>query len=282
MGKVHIVTDTACDLPVEVLREKGIRVVPMTVNFPDRSYEDGVDLKPEEFYRLLTGGGRIPSTAQPTPQAFFNPLQEITEQGDEAVVITISTGMSGTYESVVLAREELARPEAVSIFDSKTASMGEGLIVLAAAEMAEAGKSREEIIGDLESMRSRLSSVFTLETLEYLQKGGRVSKLQAMAGEILNIKVILEVNMEGRIVPREKVRGRQRAVKRLLEIMAAEGRELTAQQVAVSHSQAKEEAAALAREIKDRFGVKNVVVGEITATVGTHVGPGCLALFFQR
>ena len=281
VAALHIITDTACDLPVKFLREKGISVVPMTINFPDHSYRDGIDITPGEFYRLYTSSVKIPSTAQPTPGAVSEVLREVIERGDEALMITISTGMSGTYESACIAREEFAKKDLIAIFDSKSASMGQGLLVMEAFEMAQAGLDLKETVRRLERMRDRMYSIFTLQTLEYLQKGGRVGKMQAVAGDVLNIKVILEINEEGYIVQREKARGRRRAIERILEIMEKEGKDLSTQQIGISHSQSEEEAAAIANEIKERLGVKRVLFGEITATVGTHVGPGCLAFFFQ-
>ena len=281
MNKVKIITDTACDLTMEFLATEGIGVVPMTINFPERSYRDGFDLGREEFYRLLTSTEKLPTTAQPTPGDFLQVMQEAVVAGQEAVVITISSGMSGTYESALMAREQIDQKEQIVVFDSRTASLGQGLLVLKAQEMAAAGKGKNEIIKELTGIRSRLFSVFTLDTLEYLQKGGRVSRVQAVMGDVLNIKPILEVNKEGRIVPREKVRGRRRATKRLLEIMAAEGRELYNQLITIGHSRCEEEAEAFAEELKKLYNVKEVRLGEISSTVGTHTGPGCIAVFFQ-
>mgnify|MGYP000850267828 CR=1 FL=1 len=281
MGKVKIITDTACDLTIDFLKENGIKIVPMTINFADRSYEDGFDLHRDEFYRLLAMSTKLPTTAQPTPGAFLKIMQEIMEQGDEALVITISTGMSGTYESAIMAQEQLKDKERVAVFDSRTASLGQGLLVLKAMEMAEAGLSKKEMIKELAQIRSRLFSVFTLDTLEYLQKGGRISKVQAIVGDVLNVKPILEVNREGQIVPREKVRGRRRALKRLLEIMAEEGRELYKQLITIGYSRCEEEANSFAEEVKKLYNVKKIRIGEISSTVGTHTGPGCLVVFFQ-
>lgn len=281
MNKVKIITDTACDLTMEFLTAQGIGVVPMTINFPERSYRDGFDLSRDEFYRLLGASHKLPTTAQPTPGDFLQEIQKALAAGEETVVITISSGMSGTYESALLAREQVDRKEKIGVFDSRTASLGQGLMVLKAQEMAAAGLGKNEIMRELTKIRSRLCSVFTLDTLEYLQKGGRISRVEAVMGDILNIKPILEVDKEGRIVPREKVRGRRRAIKRLLEIMAADGRELYNQLVTIGHSRCEEEALAFAEELKKLYNIKEARIGEISSTVGTHTGPGCLAVFFQ-
>lgn len=281
MNKVKIITDTACDLTMDYLAAQGIGVVPMTINFADRSYRDGFDLSRDEFYRLLSAADKLPTTAQPTPGDFLQVLQEALTAGQEAVVITISSGMSGTYESALMAREQVDQKEKVGVFDSRTASLGQGLMVIKAQEMAAAGLGMNEILKELTKIRARLFSVFTLDTLEYLQKGGRISRVQAMMGDVLNIKPILEVDKEGRIVPREKVRGRRRAIKRLLEIMAAEGRELSNQLITIGHSRCEEEALAFAEELKKLYNIKEIQIGEISSTVGTHTGPGCLTVFFQ-
>ncbi|NLY90419.1 MAG: DegV family protein [Firmicutes bacterium] len=281
MNKVKIITDTACDLTMEFLTAQGIGVVPMTINFPERSYRDGFDLSRDEFYRLLGASHKLPTTAQPTPGDFLQEIQKALAAGEETVVITISSGMSGTYESALLAREQVDRKEKIGVFDSRTASLGQGLMVLKAQEMAAAGLGKNEIMRELTKIRSRLCSVFTLDTLEYLQKGGRISRVEAVMGDILNIKPILEVDKEGRIVPREKVRGRRRAIKRLLEIMAADGRELYNQLVTIGHSRCEEEALAFAEELKKLYNIKEARIGEISSTVGTHTGHGCLAVFFQ-
>jgi DegV family protein with EDD domain len=281
LGKVKIITDTACDLTLDFLKEKGIRVVPMTINFSDHSYEDGINLSRDEFYKLLAASAKLPTTAQPNPGVFIKEIKEVTDQGDEAIVITISTGMSGTYDSALMARDQLAKKEQVSVFDSRTASLGQGLLVIKAQEMADAGLEKKEIVKELIKIRSRLYSVFTLDTLEYLEKGGRVSKVQAVVGEILKVKPILHVNKEGQIIAGEKVRGRRRAIKRILDIMAEDGRELFKQLITIGHSRCQEEAENFAAEIKRLYGVKDIVIGELSSTVGTHTGPGCLVVFFQ-
>jgi DegV family protein with EDD domain len=260
----------------------GIRAVPMAINFADRSYQDGVDLMRDDFYRLLAYADKLPTTAQPTPNDFLKLMQEIIEAGQEGLVITISSLMSGTYESALVAQEQLGHhKDRVTVFDSRTASLGEGLLVLKAQEMAAAGQNRGEIVKALTQIRAHLFSVFTLDTLEYLQKGGRISRVEAVMGEVLNIKPILEVNKEGRIVAREKVRGRRRAIKRLLEIMAEDGRELYNQLITIGHSRCEEEAVAFADELKKLYNVKEIHIGEISSTVGTHTGPGCIVVFFQ-
>ena len=282
MNNVKIITDTACDLTMDFLGSQGIRVVPMAINFADQSYRDGIDLSRDEFYRLLTSADKLPTTSQPTPGDFLQVMQEVIAADHEALVITISSAMSGTYESALMAQEQLEHhKDRVAVFDSRTASLGEGLLVLKAQEMAKAGQKKGEILKTLTQIRSHLFSVFTLNTLEYLQKGGRISRVEAVMGEVLNIKPILEVNKEGRIVAREKARGRRRAIKRLLEIMAEDGRELYTQLITIGHSRCEEEAVAFADELKKLYNVKEIHIGELSSTVGTHTGPGCLVVFFQ-
>jgi DegV family protein with EDD domain len=205
-------------------------------------------------------------------------------EADEVIVITLSSGLSGTWESACAAKATFSAEEQNRIFlvDSRSASTGEGLLVLRAARLAEAGESGAGIAAMLEKERAHLASIFTVDTLENLRKGGRINRIQAFLGTVLEIKPVFELDAAGRIAVREKIRGRRKAVRRLLEIMAEEGKNLAAQVVGIAHGHVAEAAEELAQAIRERFRVREVVTGEISATIGTHTGPGCLAVFFAR
>lgn len=281
---VKIITDSACDLPPELFTRYGIKFASLSVTFPDRTYTDGVDLSREEFYERLADAAALPTTAQPSPHAFTVLIREALAGVNEVVVVTLSAGLSGTWESARAARESFSLEDKKRVFlvDSRTASTGQGLLVLRAAQLAEEGKGGAEIAEVLERERASLASVFTVDTLENLRKGGRISRIQALLGTVLEIKPVLELDREGRIVAREKVRGRRKAVRRLLEIMAEEGKNLAEQVVGIAHGHVLEAAEELERAIRERFNVRDVVIGEISPTIGTHTGPGCLAVFFYR
>ena len=284
MMPVRVITDSACDLPPELFEAHNIKLASLSVTFADRTYTDAVDLTRDEFYDRLAQGGDLPMTAQPSPHAFLVLMQEALAAGDEVVVVTLSSGLSGTFESAQTAYHSLNKEEQrrVHLVDSRTAATGEGLLVLQAVRLAEQGKSGQEIVENLRGMISSLASVFTVDTLENLRKGGRISRIKALLGTVLEIKPILELDREGHIVVKEKVRGRRKAVRRLLEIMAAEGKNLSDQVVGIAHGHVPEAAAELEHAIRERFNAKEIIVGEISATIGTHTGPGCLAVFFHR
>ncbi len=281
MPKTIVITDSASDLDRMDCESRGIIMVPMAVTFGQQAYYDGVDLSREEFYKLLTSTKETPRTSQPAPAAFVEAYRQGLERAGHLVVICLSSGLSATYESALLAKEQMDAKDRITVIDSRSASMGQGLMAIEAAELAEAGEEPAAVAAHVMEMRHRLAAIFTLDTLEFLVRGGRLNKAEGLVGSLLKIKPILQLNDEGRIVPREKVRGRQQAVKRLLEIMGQEGRDLSGQRVSLSHARSAEEAQELARLMKERFGAREVVLGEISATIGTHVGPGCLAIFFR-
>jgi len=282
--KSRIITDSANDLPEEILERMGIRFAPLAITFEEGTFLDGVDLSRGQFYEKLINARQIPRTSQPSPRAFYDLMEDALEKGLEAVVITLSSGLSGTYESALMAKAEFPgeEQEKIHIVDSLSASTGQGLLVYEAAKMAESGVSASEIAQTIEGLKRKLASVFTVDTFEYLLKGGRVTRIQAFIGTVLDIKPVLHLDPAGKIVPLEKVRGKRRAVARLLEIMAEQGRDLSRQTVGVVHAHVPEEAAALAEQIKAKFNVKEAVIGELSASIGTHTGPGCLSVFFYR
>ncbi|MCR4432365.1 MAG: DegV family protein [Tepidanaerobacteraceae bacterium] len=282
--KAKIITDSANDLPEEILKKYDIKFAPLSIAFEDGTFLDGVDLSREQFYERLINARQIPRTSQPSPRAFYDLMKDALQQGLEAVVITLSSGLSGTYESALAARAELEKKEQerIHIVDSLAASTGQGLLVYEAAKMAQSGKSASEIAEAVEELKGRLCSIFTVDTFEYLLKGGRVTRMQAFIGTVLDIKPVLHLDSSGRIVPLEKVRGKRKASARLLEIMAEQGRDLDRQTVGIVHAHAPEEAARLAEQIKSRFNVRELVIGELSASIGTHTGPGCLSVFFYR
>lgn len=282
--KATIITDSANDLPEEILERMGIKFAPLAITFEEGTFLDGVDLSREQFYEKLINARQIPRTSQPSPRAFYDLIKDALEKDLEAVVITLSSGLSGTYESALMAKAEFPKKEQekIHIVDSLSASTGQGLLVYEAAKMAESGAAASEIEEAIEGLKRKLASIFTVDTFEYLLKGGRVTRIQAFLGTVLDIKPVLHLDSSGKIVPLEKVRGKRKAAARLLEIMAEQGRDLSRQTVGVVHAHVPEEAARLAEQIKAKFNVKEVVIGELSASIGTHTGPGCLSVFFYR
>ncbi|MBO8142228.1 MAG: DegV family protein [Firmicutes bacterium] len=276
MEKIRVVTDSGADIPENLVQELGIRVVPLTIHFGAEERQDGVDLSPEEFYRRLAAG-EMSHTSQPSPAQFETAYRELVEEGAEVIISChLSSTLSGTMQSAQLAARAVDVP--VRVVDTRSASRRVGLVAIEAARPARAGEPVSAIVQRLESIIARQRVLFMVDTLEYLQRNGRIGKAQAFVGGLLNIKPILTLE-DGVVAPLERARGRARAVARLFERMAqtAAGK----LRVAVMHSQADQEAAGLAERIRSRFDVAEVITGLLGPTIGTHVGPGTLGVVYH-
>lgn len=278
---VRIVTDSTADLPKELCRELGIEVVPLTVRFGEESYLDGVTLESDGFWAKLKESPHHPSTAQPAPGDFLEVYRRIHEAGDEIVSIHISSKMSGTVNSAEIAAQML--PEAgISVVDTRSVSLGLGMVALGAARMAKEGKSREEIVAWANRTCDKMNILFTIDTLEFLRRNGRIGKATALLGGLLGIKLILQVDQEGVVAPADKVRGRSRVLARAREIMqqrVAPGKRI---RLAVVHTQSLEQARAWGEEVKQGYQVEEYLVGELGAVVACHAGPGALGIIFHE
>ena len=282
---VKILSDSACDLPRELIEEYSIDILPIIVIKDDKEYLDNVTIKPEEVYSNMRNG-EIYKTAQIPPNAFKEKFTEYANNGDNAIYIAFSSGLSGTYQTSLLVREGILEeyPDfQLDIIDSKSATIGFGLIVLEAAKMAKEGKSKEEIIKKIRFYVDNIEHIFTVDDIEYLFRGGRVSRTQAFLGGLLNIKPVLHVD-DGKLLPLEKVRGKNKVFKTMLDIMEKRAADivLKEQVIGISHSDNIEGAMKLKELISERFGVEKFIINDIGAAIGSHSGPGTLAIFFLR
>ncbi|WP_044642560.1 DegV family protein [Risungbinella massiliensis] len=280
MTKVKIVTDSAADIPASLVEELNIQVIPMRVQLEGKTYTPGEDLTTEEFYRLLKSAKELPTTSQPSPMEIQLAYEQaIADGATHILAIHLSSAMSGTYQSAALAKSMIENPSAeIVVYDSRSASYGSGLIVVAAARAAKEGKSLEECLEIVEHY-SKTQEIFVLvDTLEYLQKGGRIGKASAMVGSLLNIKPILGINREGEIYPRDKVRGRNKAQQKIFQLIREE---IPAGPVSVGiiHSESPAEAEAFLESIRalDGYDIQDAVISEIGPVVGTHTGAGTVA-----
>lgn len=278
---VRILTDSACDLPETLRKDYGVDVLPLHVMCEDGEYLDGVDIQPGEMLQKMRHG-KVYKTAQVSPGMFRETLEQYAKSGDSCVYIGFSSGLSATYQSGVLAINELLESYPgfqVAAIDTKCASLGQGLVVYQAARMAEAGKKQEEIAAAAARLARQMEHIFTVDDLEYLYRGGRVSRAAAMVGGILNIKPVLHVD-DGKLVPIEKIRGRSKAMKRMVELMAARGTDLANQVIGISHGDDLDAAEKLSALIQKEHGCKEFVVNTIGCAIGAHSGPGTLSVFF--
>jgi len=215
---IAIVTDSTCDLPADLLKKYQIEIVPLTVHFEEDTYYDKIDLDSKEFYTMMESEAEIPTTSQPSVGLFIDKYEKLAAEYDQIISIHISSALSGTCESARLAAAQIDDLD-VEIIDSKSTSTGLGFMVLLAAELIKAGKELKEIKNHILREREKLTIYFTVNELNYLQKGGRIGKAQALLGSVLNFNPILELSAEtGEITAKEKVRGYTKTNKKMVEL----------------------------------------------------------------
>jgi DegV family protein with EDD domain len=280
MGKIKLYADNGCDLDKDILDRYGIKQFYMATMIKGKTYFDRLDLNPPQFYRLLEEPGVIPTTSQVNlaeMQAEFE--SAIQDQDAEIIYIAFSGELSGTYQSGCMARD-LVDNDRITVIDSRSASVGYGLMVLRAAQAIAAGQSKAEVIAAIEDNVHHVEHIFIVGNMEMLKRGGRINPAVATIGDLLNIKLILQLQA-GKIVPLEKAHGLKKAKKRLLDIMAQRGNELQQQTIGISYSRDLDGALEIKRMVEERFGCTDFVISEIGALIGAHVGAGTFAVFFR-
>lgn len=277
MASVALVTDSTAYLPPQLVERHRITVVPLYVRFGEEVFRDGVDLTPEQFYARLRTTPVMPATSQPSAGDFLQAYRRLIEAGAKAIVsIHISSKLSGTVASALMAREELGGDVPIYVVDSLSTSMGQGYQVLQAARDLEAGRPVEEAVRRVEAARERIRILFVVDTLEFLHRGGRIGGAQAFLGSLLNLKPLLSLR-EGRVDAVERVRTKRRAVQRMLELLTSElgDRPL---RVAVLQAAVPEEGAELRREVQARLNCQEIQDTELSPVIGTHTGPGTVGV----
>lgn len=273
--RIAIMTDSTSDLPANLATELGIEVIPLYVIFGDEHLRDGVDIDTAAFYTRLAQGPHLPSTSQPTPADFVKAIEDC--EADEIVCIHISNRLSGTVASANAARDEISKP--VHVVDSMSVSMGLGFQVMAAARARNAGATVEEIIAAVTRVRDTLQVVFTVETLEFLHRGGRIGSAAKMLGTALQLKPVLTVDIStGLIDAVERVRSRKKSLVRLPEYVLERIDGSQPLRVAVMHWFAPVDAETVLADIRARANVIEEVNTYVGPVVGTHTGPGVLGL----
>lgn len=273
---IRVVTDSSADLPPELARRFDITVVPCYVMLGDKSHRDGLDITPDEFYQYLVSSPRLPTTAQPSVGDFQAVYADLLGQGHQVLSIHISNKLSGTLNSAERAGVLLGNDGAgrVEIVDSRLASISLGLVALAAAQSAQTADSLQGLASRVRQDLPLTHGLFMVDTLEYLQKGGRIGKAQAFLGSVLSVKPILRLQ-DGEAHPVGRLRNRERALGRLVEM----ARELApARRLAVIHSTAPEEAAGLRHQLADLLPFDEIVSARFGPALGTYLGPGALGI----
>jgi DegV family protein with EDD domain len=274
--KIGIVTDSTADLAPELIEEYGIEIIPLTVSMHGKEYRDGVDISVDDFYRELKKGGPPPFTSQPAPGAFVDCYRSLLTKFDAIISIHLTDLLSGTVRTAQLVREML--PDArIQVIDSRTTSVGLGGMVLEAARAVRKGVKFDELVAGLKSLREKVHFVVALDTLEHVCRGGRVGKLQAFLGSILRVKPILRLGLQD-VEIIDKVRSRRDSIVRLFEEFTSHVAGETGAIIGIAHTAAEEEAEKLKRLIEATFKNAEVLFHQAGPVLGTHVGPGALAL----
>lgn len=283
MNQYVIVTDSTTDLPKEYYSEHNVPLIALSYMMDGVTYEDGGGLSDEEFFNKIREGA-MPTTSQINPEQAKSVLEPIVKEGNDVVYIAFTSGLSGSYNSVRIAAEELLEdyPERkIAVIDSLCASMGEGLLLYKAVELRDKGMSMEELVEWIESNKLNVCHDVTIDDLHHLYRGGRVSKTSAVLGSIIKIKPIIHVNEEGKLIVIGKERGRKRAMLSLVDRMEIKSMGFENNTVMIVHGDAAEDAEFLKQEIKERFGITNIIINGIGSVIGSHTGPGVIAIFYM-
>lgn len=279
-----IMTDSCCDLPREYVSENNIPFAMLPFSYNGKEFLDdlGQTVSQKQFFDDLRAGA-LPNTSQANSESFYNIFKPAAEQNKDIIYVGVSSGLSGTYNSAnngkVKTLEEFPSAR-IYIIDVLTASLGQGLMVMKAVEMKKAGSSAEEIVSEIQNTIQNLNTYITVQDLNFLKRGGRISNVAATLGLVLHIKPILTLNHEGRVMPLLKVRGRKKSLTKLAEILRDKITNPETQTIAICHADCYEEAVRLKEEILEMVKVKEVIIHFIGPVVGRFSGPGAMAVFF--
>lgn len=280
-----ITTDTTSDLPSEYIAKHGITIIPLCYMIKDEVYGSGKEMDIKDFYSLMRSG-TMPTTMACVPNQVHDIFEGFIKKGYDILHISFSSALSSSYNNSVMVANELMEqyPDSkINVVDSLCASMGEGLLVHKAVIKKEAGASLDEVTTWLEDHKLNLCHQFTVDSLFHLHRGGRVSKATAIVGTLINVKPVLHVDNEGRLIPLCNVRGRKKSLTTLVDNMAKslEGYTGENDDIFIGHGDCLEDAMYVGSLIKERFGIDNITYNYISPTIGTHSGPGTVALFFM-
>ncbi len=275
---IKIITDSTSDISQKQAKELGITVLPLRVIFKDGEYEDGINLQIDEFYNKLVNSDSLPSTSQLTPEQFMPLFEDAKSNHDSIIVITLSSHLSGTYQSAVIAKD-MCEYDNIHIVDSQSVTLGLQILVRQTIDLLNKGGSVEEIVETLETTKNKIHVFALVETLEYLKKGGRLSSVGAFAGTILNIKPIVEVK-NGKVDVAGKARGLTSAFGKMIKLIEQYGGIDTSKYYCLGFTGKKDNLNAFLEYAKDKLDLKDGLVSPIGSVVGTHAGPGVCGIAF--
>jgi len=285
MRNFIITTDTTCDLPEDYISKHGLTIIPLAYMIDDVIYDESNKIPVKDFYNRMRSG-IMPTTMACVPEQVRDIFEGFVKQGFDILHIAFSSALSCSYNNCVIVANDIMEdyPDAkISVVDSLSASMGEGLMVHKALKMQEAGASIDEIVAWIEENKLNFCQQFTVDDLHHLHRGGRVSKTTAIVGTLINVKPVLHVTDEGKLHSLSNVRGRKKALNTLVDNMIKnmDGYDGDTSDVFISHGDCLEDAEYVAELIRTRLGIQNITISYISATIGAHAGPNTVALFYM-
>ena len=280
-----ITTDTCCELPKSYIKENGLDVVTLYYNMKGVAYGKDVELEVKAFYDMMRAG-EMPTTMAANPEELREMFEKYLKAGKDVLHLAFSSELSSSYSNAAVVARELNEEytdNKVVVIDTLSASLGQGLVIYKAVQLREDGWSIDEVARWVEENRLHFCHQFTVDDLNHLYRGGRVSKLTAVAGTLIQVKPILHVNDEGKLIPIGKVRGRKKSLMALVDNMERTIGSYRDKNdiVFISHGDALEEAEYVAGLVKERFGIENFLIHPVSPTIGAHSGPGTIALFYM-
>ena len=281
MSSFKILTDSCCDLSKQMLAQLEVGVAPLSVDLGGEFFDDG-KIPAKEFYDGMRAG-KAPTTSAVNPERWASLMKPILAEGQDVLVVAFSSGLSTTYQSAVIAADELKEqyPERkILVVDTLAASAGEGLLVWHAAKQRQAGASLEEVHQWVVENSPKVAHWVTVDDLKYLKRGGRISATTAVVGTMLSIKPIIHVDNEGKLDSVAKARGRKASLNYLVDKIGQTRIPGPNDVAFLSHADCLEDAEYIARNVKEKYGVKEVMISDIGSVIGSHTGPGCLAFCF--
>ncbi|MPM29649.1 Protein DegV [bioreactor metagenome] len=275
---IRIVIDSTSDVTDEIIEKYNLKMVPLTVNFENESFLDKVELSSSEFFEKLEKAEKLPTTSQVSPGAFVEAFSEILLEGDQILGIFLASEFSGTYDSARIAKDMIGSDN-IRIIDSRSVCLGTFSLILEAIKLVNEKKTIDQIVAELEATKDKVVAIAGLDTLKYLEKGGRLSKGQAVVGSILNIKPVIEIK-DGKLAVIEKVRGKNKTIKWIDESIEKNNYDLSDKTVLLFHARSYDQLKVLRETIEEKYKIKEIIEQEIGPVIGTHAGPGVLGVSF--
>lgn len=276
MNKIKLICDSLSDIPKELLETYDIHEVPLTVIFGGKEYIDGIDLSKEEFYKMLRNSENMPKTSQCTYIQFRDAFKKYLNEDKDILYIGGSSTASGTLQSAMMAKNDLEGN--IYIIDTQNLSIGSGCFLLSAAEMIEKNKNIEEIVDHLEKLKNNIEVLFTVDTLDYLQKGGRISLAKATIGNMLNIKPILSIQ-DGLVKPVNQVRGKKQVVSKIIALIKEKfGEDLSDKRIILGYGDNESEIISVEEKLKSEFNISEILTVNVSSCICAHTGPGIIGI----